>query len=187
MSRLAPFDYDALTPEQKEVADAIRSGPRGGMRGPFEAWLNSPQLATHAQLLGAHVRFGTKLPRDVSELAIILTGKHWTAQFEFWAHARLAKEAGLPDAVIEAVRTGKTPLFDRADLQFCYDIVTEYFRTSRLSPETYASAVETWGLQGIVDLIGTVGYYGMVSMTLNIFEVGLPEGEAEPLTLPASG
>lgn len=184
MARLAPIDFDALTPEQREVADAIRNGPRGGMRGPFEAWLNSPKLATHAQLLGAHVRFGTGLPRDVSELAILLTGKHWTAQFEFWAHARLAQEAGLPDAVIEAIRTGEAPTLERKDLQVCYDVVTEHFRTNRLSDATYARAVETFGLQGLVDIIGTVGYYGMVSMTLNIFEVDVPPGETEPLALP---
>ncbi len=184
MARLAPIDFDALTPEQLEVANAIRNGPRGGMRGPFEAWLNSPKLATHAQLLGAHVRFGTDLPRDVSELAIILTGKKWTAQFEFWAHARLARDAGLPEAVIEAIRTGEVPVLERDDLQVCYDIVTEHFATNRLSDATYARAVETFGLKGLVDIIGTVGYYSMVSMTLNIFDVDLPPGEALPLALP---
>ena len=183
MARLAPIDLDALTPEQREVADAIRNGPRGGMGGPFEAWLRSPKLATHAQLLGAHVRFGTELPRDLSELCILLTGKHWTAQFEFWAHARLAREAGLPDAVIEAIRSGETPTFERDDLQTAYDTVTEYFRTSRLSPATYERAIATFGERGLVDIIGTVGYYSLVSMTLNIFEVDLPAGEAEPLSL----
>lgn len=182
MPRLEPLDLDRLTPEQKRVADAIRSGPRGGMRGPFEAWLRSPGLADHAQQLGAHCRFGTELPKDVAELAILLTGKHWKAQFEFWAHARLAREAGLPNDVIEAIRTGVQPRFERSDLGAAHAFVTEYLATNRVSDATYGRALATFGERGLVDLIGIVGYYGLVSMTLNVFEVALPEGEREPLS-----
>ncbi len=182
MSRMAPLDLNNLTPDQQRVADAIRSGPRGGLRGPFEAWLRSPELAGRAQELGAYCRFGTSLPRDVSELAILLTGKHWKAQFEFWAHARLAREAGLPEAVIEAVRTGGRPLLAREDLATTYDLVTEYFATNRLSDTTYERALAVLGERGLIDLIGVVGYYGLVSMTLNIAEVAVPPGEREPLS-----
>lgn len=181
MPRLAPLDFENLTPEQKEAADAIRSGPRGGLRGPFEAWLRAPGLADTAQRLGAYCRFGSSLAPDINELAIILTGKHWKAQFEFWAHARLAREAGVAPEIIEAVRTGAEPPFTREIERVVYAVVTEYFETHRLSEATYARALETLGERGLVDLIGVVGYYGLVSMTLNIFEVGLPEGEPEPL------
>ena len=95
MPRLAPLDLNKLAPEQKKVADAIMSGPRGGLRGPFEPWLRSPVLADRAQKLGEYCRFHNSLPRDLSELAICLVGRHFKAQFEFYAHARLAKEAGL--------------------------------------------------------------------------------------------
>ncbi|MEO8539113.1 MAG: carboxymuconolactone decarboxylase family protein [bacterium] len=181
MPRLAPLDLDNLTPEQKEVADAIRSGPRGGLRGPFEAWLRAPGIADTAQKLGAYCRFGTSLPADINELAIILTGKHWKAQFEFWAHARLAREAGLDPAIIEAVRTGNQPSFTRDIERVVYDFVTEYLDTRRVSDITYRRALDTLGERGVVDLIGVVGYYGLVSMTLNVFEVELPEGEPNPL------
>jgi 4-carboxymuconolactone decarboxylase len=181
MPRLAPFETLELTPEQQRVADEIRSGPRGGMRGPFEAWLRAPGLADHAQKLGAYVRFETSLARDTSEMAILLTGKRWRAQFEFWAHARLAREAGLPEEVIEAIRTGGEPELARDDLRVAYDVVTEHFATNRLSDETYARAVAVLGERGLVDLIGTVGYYGLVSMTLNVFEVQVPEGQTNPL------
>ncbi len=181
MARLAPFESLELTEEQQRVADEIRSGPRGGMRGPFEAWLRAPGLADHAQKLGAYCRFNTVLERDTTELAILLTGKRWKAQFEFWAHARLAREAGLPDAVIDAIRDGTTPALNRPDLQVVHDVVTEHFATNRLSPQTYARAIDVLGERGLVDLIGIVGYYGLVSMTLNIFEVSVPEGEPEPL------
>lgn len=179
--RLKPLEFDQMTPEQQRVAEAIRSGPRGGLRGPFDAWLRSPGLAQPAQELGAHCRFGTSLARDASELAILLTGKRWRAQFEFWAHARLARDAGLPNDVIEAIRVGETPRLERPDLAVIYGVVTEYFATERLSNETYQRAIEILGEQGLVDLVGVVGYYGLVSMTLNIFQVGVPEGEAEPL------
>jgi 4-carboxymuconolactone decarboxylase len=182
MARLTPLDIDTLTGEQRRVADEIRSGPRGGMRGPFEAWLRSPGLADHAQKLGAFCRFNTTLPNDLAELAILLTGKRWKAQFEFWAHARLAKQAGLSEAIVEAIRTGDSPPFSRDSERIIYDVITEYFATNRVSDANYRRAVAEFGEQGLVELIGIVGYYGLVSMTLNIFDVGLPEGEAEPLT-----
>lgn len=181
MGRLEPLTNEVMTEEQRKVADAIRSGPRGGMRGPFEAWLRSPGLADRAQELGAYCRFGTELPGDVRELAILLTGKRWRAQFEFWAHARLGRQEGLPEEVIEAIRTGERPELEREDLRVVYDVVTEHFETNRLSGATYERAIAVLGQRGLVDVIGIVGYYGLVSMTLNVFEVGLPEGEAEPL------
>jgi 4-carboxymuconolactone decarboxylase len=181
VSRLEPLDIDNLSGEQKRVADEIRSGPRGGLRGPFEAWLRSPGLAEHAQKVGAYVRFGSSLPADLNEMAILLTGKHWRAQFEFWAHSRLAREAGLDEGIIEAIRTGEPPRFRREAERIVYDFVTEYFDTNRVSASTYNRAVDAFGENGVVDLVGAVGYYSLVSMTLNVFEVGLPEGVGAPL------
>jgi len=180
MPRLTPLDITTLVGEQKRVADAIVSGPRGGLRGPFDAWLRSPALAERAQLLGEYCRFQSALPSIHRELAILLAGKHWKAQFEFWAHARLAREAGLDPAVIEAVRTGQPPQGLSESVQVVYDFVTEYFETNRVSAETYTRAFESFNEQGVVDLIGIVGYYGLVSMTLNVFEVTVPDGEAQP-------
>ena len=152
------------------------------LRGPFEPWLRSPGLADTAQKLGAHCRFGTSLPRDISELAILLTGKHWTAQFEFWAHASLAREAGLADEIIEAIRTGAEPPFTRASERVVYDVVTTYFENNRIDDQTYERALALLGEQGLVDVVGIVGYYGLVSMTLNIFEIDVPEGVIAPLS-----
>ena len=98
MPRLAPFETLTLTPEQQRIADEIKSGPRGGMRGPFEAWLRAPGLADTAQKVGAYCRFGTSLPADVSELAILLAGREWRSQFEFWAHTRLGRQAAVREA-----------------------------------------------------------------------------------------
>lgn len=182
MPRLTPLDLDKLTAEQKVVADEIRAGPRGGLRGPFEAWLRAPGLATHAQKLGAYCRFETSLSADINELAILLTGKHWKAQFEFWAHARLARQAGLDAAIIEAIRVGSPPPLTRDIERVVHTFVTEYLDTNRVSEATYGAAISALGERGVVDLIGVVGYYGLVSMTLNVFEVELPEGETNPLS-----
>ncbi len=182
--RLAPLDLAKLTPEQRAVADAIMSGPRGGLRGPFEPWLRSPVLADRAQKLGEYCRFSSSLPKDLSELAILLTGKRYRSQFEFWAHMRLARQAGLPDDIIEAVRLGRAPKFRRDVERAVYDVVTEYFATNRVSDATFKRGIEALGEQGLVDLVGTVGYYSLVAMTLNVFQMELPAGEKVPLAAP---
>jgi len=181
MPRLAPLDMDHLAPAQQAVVDKMLTGPRGGMRGPFESLLRRPELCDRVQHLGAYCRFDSVLDRDVAELAIILTGKHWKAQFEFWAHARLAREAGLPEPIIEAIRAGTPIETDNPSYRAVYDFVTEYFATNRVSDAAYERARAALGEEGIVDLVGLVGYYSLVSFTLNVFEVGLPEGEAELL------
>lgn len=179
MARLNPLEPADMSPEQRRVADAITSGPRGGMRGPFQAWLRAPGLCDPAQRLGAYCRFETSIPQDLNELAILLTGRHWRAQFEFWAHSRLGREAGLPDDLIEAIRVGAVPALS-GHRKVVYDFVTEYLATNRVSQATYQRTIDAFGERGTVDLIGVVGYYSLVSMTLNVFEVDLPPGETPP-------
>ncbi|MFI5002021.1 MAG: carboxymuconolactone decarboxylase family protein [Reyranellales bacterium] len=181
MSRLVPLDLNKLNAEQKKVADAIVAGPRGALRGPFEPWLRSPLLADRAQKLGEYCRFNNSLPRDLSELAILLVGRHFKAQYEFYAHARLAKEAGLAPAIVEAVRTRTTPPFTRDVERIVYDFVTEYLDTNRVAAANYKRAIDAFGETGVVDLVGVCGYYMLVSMTLNVFDMKLPPGEPEPL------
>jgi 4-carboxymuconolactone decarboxylase len=181
MSRLAPLDLAKLTPEQKKVADAIVSGPRGGLRGPFEPWLRSPELADRGQRLGEYVRFKCSLAADVKEMAILMVGRHFKAQFEFYAHARIAKEVGLDPAIIEAIRTHRSPPFKREIEFVVYDFVAEYLETHRVSDVNYKRAIATLGEQGTVDLVGACGYYMLVSMTLNVFDMQLPPGEPNPL------
>jgi len=181
MPRLAPLDLNKLTSEQKQVADAIVAGPRGALRCPFEPWLRSPILADRAQKLGEYCRFNNSLPRDLSELAICLIGRHFKAQYEFFAHARLAREAGLAAEIVEAIRTRKSPPFKRDAERIVHDFVMEYLATNRVSAPNYKRAVDAFGERGVVDLVCVCGYYMLVSMTLNVFEMALPPGEPEPL------
>ena len=180
MPRLSPLDMTNLSPEQEWAVQRYKDGKIGAVRGPSEAWLRSPGMADPARQLVEHCRYDTSLPRDVVELVILVTGAHWKAQVEFWGHARMAKQAGIMDDVIEAVRTGQRPVLTRPDLEAAYDLISEYFMTNRVSAATYARALEAFGERGLVDVIGVAGTYSLVSMTLNVFDVALPEGAEAP-------
>ena len=180
MPRIPDLVLEKLSAEQRRAYDAIVAGPRGRVVGPLRVWLESPQLADHAQALGAFCRFGTSLPPRLSELAIITTGAFWRASFEWHAHAPMAIKAGIDPAAVEAIRTGKTPQFSRADEAAVHAFARELIETRRVSEQTYARALDVLGLQGVVELVGTLGYYSLVSLTLNAFEVPVPAGAADP-------
>src|ERR1700761_7735560 len=109
-TRFPPLSPETMTDEQKAVVEAIQSGPRGaGLRGPFNALLRSPELCDLVQRVGAYVRFGSSIPAPLNELAICMAGRRWTAQYEFYAHRRLAIDAGLPPAILDAVAAGHRP------------------------------------------------------------------------------
>jgi 4-carboxymuconolactone decarboxylase len=178
-SRLPDLRYEDMTAEQQRVHDEIATGPRGTVEGPLRVWLHAPKLATHAQKLGAHARFHSSLPPALSELAILVTAATWHSEFEWYAHARLAREAGLADTVIEAIRNGEKPSLTDAKARAVYAVSRELHRTRALSDETYAAAERALGREALVDLVGILGYYTLVSMTLNAFRVPTPDG-SEP-------
>ena len=179
MPRLQPPSLEQMTPEQRAVHDDIVSGPRGKLQGPLAVWLTSPELADKAQRLGRFCRFETSLPPQLSELAILVTGRVWGAEFEWWAHKRIGIEAGLDPQLVEAVRQRRVPEFAGDDQRIVYDVATQLHRDHRISDRTYSEAVELLGETGVVELVGILGYYTLISMTLNAFQVPLPAG-AEP-------
>jgi 4-carboxymuconolactone decarboxylase len=176
VSRLPELSRADMTPEQARLHDDIVAGPRGRIQGPLKVWLNSPGLGDVAQRLGAYMRFGSRLEPRLSELAIIVTGAHYKAEYEWYAHVRFAHEAGIPEAVTEAVRRGETPDLPEADQRIVHKVADELNRTHRLSDATFAEAEAVLGLPALIDLIGIVGYYGLVSLTLNAFEIATPDG-----------
>jgi 4-carboxymuconolactone decarboxylase len=183
---------EELTPEQKKVADAIRSGPRsavknssaakpGPLGGPFNVWLRSPGVGDIIQNLGAEIRFRSSLPTKLNELAIIITARHWTCQYEWFAHHRLALEAGLDPAIGEDIAQGRRPAKMDADERIVYDFSRELHETRGVSDATFKAARERFGERGVVDLIAVNGFYGLVSMALNVDKTPLPAGEKPPL------
>lgn len=178
--RLPDLDETRLTPDQRRIYDVIRNGPRGVVEGPLRVWLTSPGLADTAQALGAFCRYGTSLPPRLSELAILVTGAYWRSGFEWAVHAPIALKAGLPEQVVEAIRTGAAPVFAAEDEAAVYAFSREMHHDRQVSDATYARALALFGQVGVVDLVGILGYYTLISMTINAFHVPLPAGVEEP-------
>jgi 4-carboxymuconolactone decarboxylase len=168
-SRLPSFDPDSATREQQSVLREILNGPRGNLNGPFLGWIHSPELAQHAQRLGAFCRYQTGLPLRLSELAILITAAQWKSQAEWHIHHPIAVEAGLPAATAEAIRLGVPPVFEHPDDELVFRFANELYAAKRVSDETYAQAVDRFGHTVVVNLVGLLGYYALVAMTLNTF------------------
>ena len=180
--RLPAIPADQLTAEQKKVLDAIQSGPRGaGVRGPFNALLRSPELCDLVQRVGAYVRYGSSLPAALNELAICMAGRKWTAQYEFYAHRRLAIQAGLNPAILDAVANGTRPANMSDDEAAIHDFASQLLSSGQVSDANYDRVKQRFGERGVMDLVGAVGYYSLVSMVLNVAQVPLPAGEPAPL------
>ena len=179
--RFKPLTPEEMSEAQRKVYQEIAGGPRGGVRGPFNALLRSPELAERAQKLGEHIRFGTSLPPRLSELAILITARYWSSQYEWFAHAPLAAKGGLAPSVISELQNGKRPPGMSEDEAAVYDFCTELHRQKTVTDATYKRALERFGERGIVDLVGVSGYYTLVSMVLNVARHPLPEGVAAPL------
>lgn len=178
--RLALLELEQMTPDQRRVADKMLNGPRKGMKGPFSALLRHPELCDKVQELGAVVRFNNSIPSALKEMAIIMTGRHWTASYEFQAHRRMAIEAGLSQAICDAIAENKRPQTMSADEATIYDFVSELLATGQVGDAAYDKVKARWGEKGVIDLTATVGYYCIASFVLNVSRHPMPEG-AVPL------
>ncbi len=181
MRRLHFPTPEEMSPEQRGVHDAVVSGPRGAMIGPLRAAIHSPELARRWSDLGEFLRFGSCLPKRVTELAILATGRRWTSQVEWWVHARAAAEAGVPADAIEAIRRAEAPALPDADDAAAYEFARQLQLTGQVELSAYQAVERRWGPRGVVELTAVIGYYTMVSMTLNAHDIPLPDGVEAPL------
>src|SRR4051812_6477190 len=177
MARFREMTDATMTAEQRRLADEMRAGPRGRLSPPLHVWLNSPGIGEHAHRLGEYVRFRSSLPKRVSEIAILTCAQHWQAQFECWAHERLARKAGVEETIIEALRAGRRPDFANDDEALAHDFAATLLRKKRVGDELFERARKRFGENGVVDLVGLLGYYSLVSLTLNSFEAPVPDGK----------
>ena len=193
MSRIPYITEKNFTDTQRRMFEHITQGkrgegntvqtfltPEGGLRGPFNALLYSPEIGDAMQCLGAAVRYGTSLPPRSRELAILVVAAKRKAQYEWWAHAKIALKEGLPDHIIESVRSGKPPELPDPAESVVYRFVRESMEKNSVSDDLYAEAVQRLGETGVVELVILVGYYNMIAMVLNVFKVPLPAGEKAP-------
>jgi len=174
--RFKPLTYDEMTPAQRTMIEHVLSGPRGSTDGPFNVQLRSPEMGDLGQQFGAATRFATSVPRKLYELAIIITARHWTAQFEWTAHHRGALQAGVSPAVCDAIAEGKRPPAMPPDEEAVYNFATELLEKKQVSDATFDAAKKLLGERGVVDLISVMGWYGTVSMYLNVDRYPLPDG-----------
>ena len=174
--RFKPLKWDEMTPEQKTMMEHLVSGERRGAGGPFNVLLRSPEMEDIAQQFGASMRFHSSLPRKLNEMAIIITARHWTAQYEWSAHRTAAAQAGLNEPIIQAIAAGKRPGSMDADETTIYNFATELLNTKQVSDPVFKAVKDKFGERGVVDLIGVMGYYQFVSMLLNVDRYPLGEG-----------
>jgi 4-carboxymuconolactone decarboxylase len=187
MSRLPEVRRDQLDPDGQAVWDSIigtRGGQLttagGGLSGPFNAFVHAPDVGRGLTALGATLRFGTSIERRLSEVAIITVGARWKAEFEWWAHARMAREHGVPDAVVDAIGRGEDPPFRADDERIVYAVASELATAGHVGHEAYDAAQRLLGDAGMVELVSLCGYYTLISYLLNAFAVPVPPGAPPP-------
>ncbi|MGE0750514.1 MAG: carboxymuconolactone decarboxylase family protein [Variibacter sp.] len=185
--RLTHPDPDNLSEAQKVLRDAIASGPRANfmMRGPFAIWMDAPDFGMLAQRLGGYVRFKTKVPPRLSEFAILCTARQWRAQFEWEAHAPIAEKAGVKPKTIRALQTGRRPAGAPADELAIYDFVQQLYRDRRVEDRLYKRVQKLFGNEGLIEFVGILGYYAMISMMLNVFRAATDPAKPLPFREPA--
>jgi 4-carboxymuconolactone decarboxylase len=186
--RLQEISDEQMTALQRALRDAIYAGPRGvrkKLTGPFQIWLNAPDLGQLAQALGAHVRYKTSLSPRLSETAILATAHFWKAQYEWYAHAPMAEKAGVKPQAIREIQAGREVKSAAKDERAIVDFVRELYKTRRVSDRTYRRAHAFLGDPGTVELVGICGYYALISMTLNTFRAELPPQAPMPFAEPA--
>jgi|SRR5580658_5070513 4-carboxymuconolactone decarboxylase len=193
MSRLPDLRRDQLSPAGQAVWDAV-VGTRGaalvtdqgGLAGPFNAFVHAPDVGRGLAELGATLRFGTSIERRLTEVAIIAVGARWKAEFEWWAHARMARRNGVPDAVVDAIGRGEDPPFEAEDERTVYAVASELAATGHVSRDSYDAACEQLGETGMVELVSLCGYYTLISFLLNAFAVPIPP-DVEPMWTDSAG
>ena len=175
-NRFKPLTRELMTPAQLSMMNSVMQGQRGSMQGPYNVLLRSPELGQLAQQFGAHTRFHSSLPVCLNELAILLVARFWTCQFVWFAHRTIGSQAGLDDELIQAIAAGKVPSAMASEIKTVYVFCSELLQTRRISDGAYADMVTRFGEAGVVDVMGTMSYYTLVCMSLNVDDYPLPPG-----------
>ena len=169
--RLPDLDLNTFTDKQKQVYRDIENGPRGRVSGPLRIWMRNPELAKNAQALGQYARFDSSLPPKLSELAILITARYWSAQFEWVHHVPSAREAQISEDIISSIAYARRPIFSDASMQTVFDYCAELHRDTEVSDDTYKNAISKLGTARVIDLTAICGYYTLISMTIKAFRI----------------
>ena len=175
MARLPNLERDQLKPEDQKFYDAIADS-RGGVRGPYGVLLHSPDLAARVAHTGTYVRYNLELPEALRETIIIATAREIKNQYEFFAHARLARQAGVAEDTIQAIARGTAPQGLSGDEAMLVRYVQELLRNHKISNATFNAVRDRFGMQKTLEITGLIGHYLLVGQILAAFEVELPAG-----------
>lgn len=190
--RFKRLHVDEMSVDQKKYFDGLMSGrvsgtgSKGVVQGatslgaPFNVLLRSPVLAERLRMVGEYLRFDSSIPKHLNEWAILITARTWTAQYEWYAHLRLALKEGLNPDLAADLAQGIRPKNMQADEEAVYNFCHELHETHQVNDHHYKAVVDLFGEQGAVDLMVVSGYYVMVSMVLNVNRTPIPE-EATPI------
>jgi 4-carboxymuconolactone decarboxylase len=179
--RMPPIPADKLTDAQKKAAEIFAEGRGYQVRGPFVPLIRSPEVMLRAKAMGDYLRFKSVLEPRINEMVIIITAREWTQQYEWQAHYPAALKAGLRREIADAIADGRRPTGLAEDEEIAYDMATEILRLKRVSDTTYARAAAKFGEQGVIDLLGVVGYYNFLAIVMNATRTALPQNLPEPL------
>jgi 4-carboxymuconolactone decarboxylase len=183
ITRFAPLKADELSPSQKAWADMIAAPPRNAKFGapPYRAYIRNPELAPKLSALSEYLRWNTNLAPRLSEFAILITARQWTAQYEWFAHYPLAVKAGLDPKILGDLSAGRRPANMRDDEAALYDLAIALYHDKKVSDPVYKAAIDKFGERGVMDIIGIIGYYDLVSMTLITMQATAPNDSVPPL------
>jgi 4-carboxymuconolactone decarboxylase len=179
--RMPPIPADKYTEEQKKAAATFAEGRGYEVRGPFVPLLRSPEVMLRAKAMGDYLRFKSKLGPKLNEMVILITAREWSQQYEWVAHHAIAMKEGLKPEIAQAIADGRRPAGMSEEEEAAYDMSIEIHRLKRVSDATYKKAVEKFGEQGVIDLLGVNGYYTFLAITMNATRTALPENVKEPL------
>jgi 4-carboxymuconolactone decarboxylase len=180
--RYTPPEIGQLSDEQQRVAEKITGGMRGEIPGPLNMWLLRPELADRAQHLGEYARYQSSLPPELSEIAILTVARHWGSEFEWCAHKKIALAAGISADVIECIRNRQDAPWQRPEQSVVHEFTKELLENLKISDSCFEKTVLALGRESVVDLVGIIGYYSFISMTINVFDVPIPDGVAPELS-----
>ena len=173
--RLPTIAPDQYSPEQKQAAEAFLAARKTPVFGPFEPLMYSPEVMSQARAMGDYLRYKSGVGNTLSELAILITAREWTQDYEWYVHAPIAAKAGIKPAIIEAIRDGRRPTGMSEDEEIVYDFSSELHKNKRVSDQAFARAEKRFGKPAVVDLVGINAYYTLLAMQLNAARYAMPK------------
>jgi 4-carboxymuconolactone decarboxylase len=178
---MPPIPPEKRTEAQSKAAAELKANRGTDPTGPFVPMLRSPEVMLRTMAMGDYLRFKAGLPLRLSELTILIVARDWDQQYEWGTHKAAALKAGLDPSTVDAIANRQRPAKMAADEAVVYDFCTELLRDRRVSDATYARAITTLGEPVTIDMVGVVGYYTFLAMTMNVAQTPAPAGTTDRL------